>query len=84
VDRIVHERIFTVDDFRQRYHAYEWTALGIAHTFRQTAIFRPNNVSKKVAWLYYAWAYTNPGIGMPMCLISGKLAYERIKADLTD
>jgi phytoene dehydrogenase-like protein len=23
VDRIVHERIFTVDDFRQRYHAYE-------------------------------------------------------------
>jgi phytoene desaturase len=47
---------------------------------RQSAIRRPNNVSKKVKWLYYTGWYTNPGIGMPMCMISGKLVAERIKS----
>lgn len=79
--RIIHERLFCVDDFEHAYHAYQWTALGLAHTFSQTAIFRPRNKSKKVWWLYYAGWYTNPGIGMPMCLISWKLAYERLRQD---
>lgn len=78
-NNIIHERIFCVSDFESSYHAYQWTALGLAHTFMQTAVFRPNNKSKKITWLYYAWWYTNPGIGMPMCLISGKLAYERLQ-----
>ena len=47
------ERIFWNKDFVERYHAYKGTALGLAHTLKQTAIFRPNNVSKKVKGLYY-------------------------------
>jgi phytoene desaturase len=78
-DRIVVERIFWNKDFSERYHAYKGTALGLAHTLKQTAIFRPNNVSKKVKWLYYVGWYTNPGIGMPMCLISGLLLGKRFK-----
>lgn len=77
-DRIVEEHLFTVEDFEKRYNAFQWTALGLAHTLRQSALRRPNNVSKKVKWLYYTWWYTNPGIGMPMCMISGKLVAERI------
>lgn len=77
-DRIVEEHLFTVEDFEKRYNAFQWTALGLAHTLRQSAIRRPNNVSKKVKWLYYTGWYTNPGIGMPMCMISGKLVAERI------
>lgn len=77
-DRIVEEHLFTPQDFKDRYHAYKWSALGLAHTLWQSAIRRPNNVSKKVKWLYYTWGYTNPGIGMPMCMISGKLVAERI------
>ncbi len=77
---IIHEELFWPDEFTSRYHAYGWNALSWwAHTFRQTAIFRPNNVSKKVEGLYYAWWYTNPGIGVPICIISGKLASMRIK-----
>lgn len=78
-DRIVVERIFWNKDFTERYHAYKWTALGLAHTLKQTALFRPNNVSKKVKGLYYVGWYTNPGIGMPMCLISGLLVGKRFE-----
>ncbi len=77
---IVHEEIFWPDEFNKRYHAYGGNALsGWAHLFRQTAIFRPHNVSKKVDGLYYAWWYTNPGIWVPICIISGKLASERVE-----
>ena len=77
-DRIVFERLFMNDDFKQRYNAYKWTALWLAHTMMQTAIMRPNTKSKKVKKLYYTGWYTNPWIGMPMCLISGKLATDRL------
>lgn len=78
-DRIVEETIFTSHDFTSRYHAYQWTALWLAHTLMQTAVLRPNTISKKVKNLCFAGGYTNPWIGMPMCLISGKLAAERVK-----
>lgn len=77
-DRIIHERLFMNDEFTARYHAYKGTALGLAHTMTQTALMRPNTKSKKVKKLYYTGWYTNPWIGMPMCLISGKLATDRL------
>jgi phytoene desaturase len=40
---------------------------------------RPNNKSKHVENLFYVGAGTNPGIGMPICLISSELAYKRIE-----
>lgn len=78
-DRIVEEEFFCVKEFKERYNAFQWSALGLAHTLKQTAIFRPNTISKKVKNLFYAWGYTNPWIWMPMCLISWKLAYERVE-----
>lgn len=80
-ERIEYERIFAVQDFKDRYNSYQGSALGLAHTFNQTAIFRPNNISKKVANLYYVGASTNPGIGMPICLISAELVLKRIIGD---
>lgn len=46
----------------------------------QTSLFRPNNYSKKVKGLYYTGAYTNPGIGTQMALISGELTAQRVLA----
>jgi len=80
-ERIVYKRIFSVKDFSSRYNSYQGTALGLAHTLKQTAIFRPNNVSKKVRNLYFAGAGTNPGIGMPVTLISAELMYKRLIND---
>lgn len=78
---IVYKKIFSVKDFKQRYNSYQGTALGLAHTLRQTAIFRPNNISKKVKGLYYVGAGTNPGIGMPITLMSAELMYKRLIND---
>jgi phytoene desaturase len=77
-DMIVYERSYWGDDFKRDYNAYKGTALGMAHTLKQT-ILRPGNKSKKVKNLLYTGAGTNPGIGMPICLISGELAYKRIE-----
>lgn len=82
--QIAYERVYTSTDFAHDYNAFGGSALGLAHTIKQTAIFRPNNVSKKVKNLYYAGAGTNPGIGMPICLISAELAYKRIIGDKSD
>ena len=75
-DRIVVEEIFSVDDFADRYNSTQGTALGLAHTLRQTALFRPSHRSSTVDGLYFTGAFTTPGIGVPMCLISGQLTAE--------
>ena len=79
--RIVYQRLWSVKDFQSQYNTQNGTALGLAHTMRQTALLRPNNRSKKVENLFYAGANTNPGIGMPIQLISAELAYKRIIGD---
>ncbi|HEX8552613.1 MAG TPA: phytoene desaturase family protein [Abditibacteriaceae bacterium] len=80
-ERLVFKRRFTGRDFASRYNNFKGTALGLAHTVWQTAILRPNNVSKKLSNLYFVGANVNPGIGMPICLISAELAYKRIIGD---
>ena len=77
-DKIEYKRIYTVSDFAADYNAFKGTALGLAHTIWQTAIFRPNNHSKKVKNLYYVGAGTNPGIGTQICLISAELVFKRV------
>ncbi|ELY93958.1 phytoene desaturase [Natrialba hulunbeirensis JCM 10989] len=80
-DRIVFEEDFCVSDFASRYNSYDGTALGLAHTLRQTALFRPPHRSKQVDGLYFTGADTTPGIGVPMCLISGELTAEAVLED---
>ena len=77
--RVIYKRIYSVNDFIQDYNAFKGSALGFAHSLNQTAIFRPNNISKKVKNLFFVGAGTNPGIGMPICLISAELVYKRIE-----
>jgi len=72
------EEFFSVENFETEYNSYKGSALGLAHTLNQTAIFRPNNKSKKVKNLFYVGGNTNPGIGVPICLISAELVYKRI------
>lgn len=72
------ERIVSQRDFKTLFNAYRGTALGLSHTLLQTAMFRPQYHSKKVSNLFYSGQYTHPGIGMPMCLISGELAADEI------
>lgn len=71
-------RVFGPADFANDYNAFNGTALGLAHTLRQSLFGRPGSMSKKVKGLFYAGQYTNPGVGMPMALVSGELAARRV------
>lgn len=75
---IVTERVYGPRDFEADYHAYKGTALGLAHTLFQTALFRPSQRSRKVGNLWYAGQYTHPGVGVPMTLISAQLAVKQL------
>ena len=71
-DRLVFEETFSVSEFAERYNSVQGTALGMAHTLRQTALLRPPRRSDACPGLYFTGSYTTPGIGVPMCLISGE------------
>lgn len=49
-----------------------------AHTFFQTGPFRPRNIAAGFDNVVFAGSGTQPGVGVPMVLISGRLAAERI------
>ena len=49
-----------------------------AHTFLQTGPFRPRNIAKGFENVVFTGSGTQPGVGVPMVLISGRLAAERI------
>ncbi len=80
-DRIVVEESFCVSDFADRYNSIEGTALGLAHTLRQTGPLRPGHRSSEVPGLYFTGSFTTPGIGVPMCLISGQHTADAVLND---
>ncbi|MFC7323976.1 phytoene desaturase family protein [Halorubrum rutilum] len=82
-DRIVFEETACVADFRERFNAPRGTALALSHTLGQTGPLRPAHRAPGVDGLYYVGAYTNPGIGMPMCLLSGEHVAEAVIEDAT-
>jgi phytoene desaturase len=81
--RVVVRRTVGPADFARDYNAWQGGALGLEHTLRQSAMFRPGNASRKVDNLYYAGASTVPGVGLPMCLISAELVLKRLRGDRT-
>ena len=54
------------------------TPFALAHTFAQTGPFRPGNVERRLPGMFFAGSGTVPGVGVPMVLISGKLAAARV------
>ena len=82
-DRITVRRAVGPGDFADDLNAWRGTALGPAHTLKQSAFFRPSNKSKKVEGLYYVGGSTIPGIGLPMCLISAEILVKRLRGDVS-
>ncbi len=82
-ERVVLRRTVGPGDFAADLNSWKGSALGPAHTLRQSAFFRAGNVSKKVKNLYYAGSSTIPGVGLPMCLISAELVLKRVRGDVS-
>ena len=79
--RVTVRRTVGPGDFVNDLNSWRGTALGPAHTLKQSAFFRAGNVSKKVDGLYYVGGSTIPGIGLPMCLISAEILVKRLRGD---
>jgi phytoene desaturase len=60
------------------------TPFALAHTFGQTGPFRPSNVERRLPGMFFAGSGTVPGVGVPMVMISGKLAANRVAAYLPE
>jgi phytoene desaturase len=68
----------------------DWQAQGMAagapfaaaHLFRQTGPFRPPTLDRRVDNLVFCGSNTQPGVGVPIVLVSGRLAAERITGAL--
>ncbi|MEO8828087.1 phytoene desaturase family protein [Lapillicoccus sp.] len=74
---VVAEELVTPLDW-QAMGMKEGTPFALAHTFMQTGPFRPPNVERRLPGLVFAGSGTVPGVGVPMVLISGRLAAERV------
>jgi phytoene desaturase len=79
--RVVLRRTVGPADWAHDLRSWRGTALGPAHTLRQSALFRAGNASRRVAGLLYAGGSVTPGIGVPMCLISAELVLKRLHGD---
>jgi phytoene desaturase len=55
------------------------TPFALSHRFFQTGPFRPANRDRRIPGLVFVGSGTQPGVGIPMVLVSGQLAAERIQ-----
>ena len=73
---VVEEMVTPLDWQRQGMAA--GTPFALAHSFAQTGPFRPGNIERRLPGMFFAGSGTVPGVGVPMVLISGKLAATRV------
>jgi phytoene dehydrogenase-like protein len=75
------ERHLTPQDIHERYGVLNGAIYGIASHGRFRGGFKPANHSPDVAGLYLAGGAAHPGPGMPMVLMSGWIAADKLDGD---
>ena len=76
---IVSKTIYTPEDWQNQFNLYKGSGLGLSHNMKQIGAFRPSNFDEKFKNVFYVGTSTLPGAGLPMAIISSKLAAERIE-----
>ncbi len=72
------EQIITPEDFEKKYATNKGSIYGVSSNGIFSAFLRPPNQSKDVKNLYFVGGATHPGGGIPLVLLSGKMASELI------
>jgi phytoene desaturase len=75
------ETMITPADFRRKFNAYRGSIYGLASNSRWSAFLRPPNRSRTVRGLYFAGGSTHPGGGIPLVLLSGRIAANLVMED---
>jgi phytoene desaturase len=76
------EAAFTPETWARRYSLVKGAAFGLSHGVFQVGYLRPHNRHRRYRNLYFAGASTHPGGGLPMVMLSARLAVERIRREL--
>jgi phytoene desaturase len=74
-------RWYTPRDFERDYHCHRGSIFGLSARNDQTAFRRPAPRSRDVKGLYLVGGSTQPGGGVPMVVIGGKLVAAQIRRD---
>jgi phytoene desaturase len=74
IERHIEESCLTPEEFYQRYLSNRGSIYGISSNRRSSAFKRPANRSRDLRGLYFAGGSTHPGGGIPLVLLSGKIA----------
>ena len=75
---IDYEQIITPEDFQKKYAANRGSIYGVSSNGIFSAFMRVPNKARDIENLYFAGGATHPGGGIPLVLLSGKMAAEMI------
>jgi len=82
-NHIKFEMAFTPDMWRSVFNLTRGGTFGsVGHNIMQMGFLRPANHHKKFSNLFFVGGSTQPGSGMPLALISAKLATERVERSI--
>lgn len=71
-------KTWTPDDWHSHLNLELGAAFGLSHDFWQVGALRPATRDRRIRNLYFAGASTQPGTGVPLVMLSGKIVAERI------
>ena len=75
------EETWTPDRLRRAYGAQRGAIYGFASNTMRASFLRPPNRSAAIAGLYFAGGSTHPGGGIPLALLSGRIAADLVCED---
>ncbi|HEX8567999.1 MAG TPA: phytoene desaturase family protein [Pyrinomonadaceae bacterium] len=76
------EQIITPADFEEKYRANRGSIYGVSSNGAFSAFLRPPNQSRDVKNLFFVGGATHPGGGMPLVMLSGKMAADLIQKEI--
>lgn len=75
---IILQMEYTPENWQNEFNLYKGAGLGLSHNMLQIGALRPKNYDEEFKNTFYVGASTIPGAGLPMAVISSKLAAERV------
>ncbi len=80
-NEIISESVITPLDFQEKFNAYNGACFGLQPILSQSNHFRPQAKAEACDALYFTGSSTHPGAGVPIVLMSGKIAAEELMLD---